>query len=506
MRGEDNRKYFSTEMNPNSSRSHVILQLELDIRSGNRFEKKVITSLTMADLAGSECLEKTKTKGKNTREGSLINKSLLALSNVISKLSRREEFVGFRESKLTRILQPALTGNSLVSVICTVNPQRACIQESVNTLKFGTCAGVVKKKIEMPASDKSGIDDNLVREVMRDLEDMTVKLEEANEGLIEKERELEMCKLKVEEWRTKAQLADNEKSCYFKEVHRLNNEIKLLLSENNKLAATMDDLEVKITNQKELEFRHMFDQQALLIRSLEDDLDKMKQSGDRDEYRMKDVLACMRRPNGSNKGHTTMEPETNTYIERPSDGYLADRSKEIYDKLKSDLEAARMKYMEFHKELLRQQKVNHQLNMDNQALRGEIAQISNLENRSRKSVKTFYSRPTFDRHGDRIETRINMGESTDDLSKRCKHLEQRTKKLERQRDESLEREDNCKIFVIVDLKRLKSIMHKNLFLEERDSVLRDIEIERYRKDLNESVTYRAMSPEGQPKPTSPNKD
>lgn len=82
----------------------MTIDLEIRIHRSPLPIRTLATSITLADLAGSECLDKTKTKGKNTREGGMINKSLLALSGVISKLSRKEEFVGYRESKLTRIL------------------------------------------------------------------------------------------------------------------------------------------------------------------------------------------------------------------------------------------------------------------------------------------------------------------------------------------------------------------------------------------------------------------
>jgi len=75
------------------------------------------------DLAGSEGVNKTQAEGLRLREGSNINRSLLALSNVINKLSSassQKQFVNYRDSKITRILQSALGGNSKTSIICTV--------------------------------------------------------------------------------------------------------------------------------------------------------------------------------------------------------------------------------------------------------------------------------------------------------------------------------------------------------------------------------------------------
>lgn len=69
--------------------------------------------------------------------------------NVISKLSKGDSFVCFRESKLTRILQPYLGGNSLTAIICTVSPSRSNFQETANTLRFGMCAGGIKNDVKV---------------------------------------------------------------------------------------------------------------------------------------------------------------------------------------------------------------------------------------------------------------------------------------------------------------------------------------------------------------------
>ena len=69
------------------------------------------------------------------------------MSNVIRNLGEKYSYINFRDSKLTRILQPCLTGNSKTVVICTVNQVEDCLGESINTLKFGTAANAVKMSI-----------------------------------------------------------------------------------------------------------------------------------------------------------------------------------------------------------------------------------------------------------------------------------------------------------------------------------------------------------------------
>jgi centromeric protein E len=75
----------------------------------------------MVDLAGSERQSQTQATGQRLKEGGNINKSLLTLGNVIAKLSVGEsQHIPYRDSKLTRILEPALGGNSRTAIICTI--------------------------------------------------------------------------------------------------------------------------------------------------------------------------------------------------------------------------------------------------------------------------------------------------------------------------------------------------------------------------------------------------
>lgn len=104
------------------------------------------------DLAGSEGVSKTQADGLRLREGSNINRSLLALSNVINKLSqgkRGQQFINYRDSKMTRILQSALGGNSKTAIICTITQTLSNYQETINTLHFGQKAKHVKTTVNI---------------------------------------------------------------------------------------------------------------------------------------------------------------------------------------------------------------------------------------------------------------------------------------------------------------------------------------------------------------------
>lgn len=100
--GESARMFAETQANKKSSRSHTIFRISLENSSRSQ--------INLVDLAGSEGASKTKSVGLSLREGGIINKSLLALSNVIYKLSMRQQtnnaktYINFRDSKLTRLL------------------------------------------------------------------------------------------------------------------------------------------------------------------------------------------------------------------------------------------------------------------------------------------------------------------------------------------------------------------------------------------------------------------
>ena len=137
FKGEENRKFSYTKLNINSSRSHTIFRLNIENLINN---KKYFSVLNLIDLAGSENCNKTFAKGKILKEGININKSLLALSNVINKLSQKNFFCNFRESKLTRLLQNSLSGNSKTNIICTITDDEEHYSETYNTILFGSKA------------------------------------------------------------------------------------------------------------------------------------------------------------------------------------------------------------------------------------------------------------------------------------------------------------------------------------------------------------------------------
>lgn len=101
-KGDECRNIAATKLNELSSRSHTVFRINISSEEQGKIK---ISQLNLVDLAGSEGASKTQAEGIRLREGKNINKSLLALSNVINKLSQgSNQFINYRDSKLTRIL------------------------------------------------------------------------------------------------------------------------------------------------------------------------------------------------------------------------------------------------------------------------------------------------------------------------------------------------------------------------------------------------------------------
>ncbi|KAK9667248.1 hypothetical protein RND81_14G242900 [Saponaria officinalis] len=168
---EAQRKIGETSLNEQSSRSHQILKLTIEssarefIGKGN--SSTLSASVFFIDLAGSERASQANSAGTRLKEGCHINRSLLTLGNVIRKLSKgRQGHINYRDSKLTRILQPCLGGNARTTIICTLSPARTHVEQSRNTLLFASCAKEVttNAQVNVVMSDKA-----LVKHLQKEL-------------------------------------------------------------------------------------------------------------------------------------------------------------------------------------------------------------------------------------------------------------------------------------------------------------------------------------------------
>ena len=142
--GLDNRNVGSTNMNAVSSRSHSIFLITVSQTNNKDYIAKT-GKLYLVDLAGSEKVGKTGAAGKRLEEAKNINKSLTMLGLVIYSLTDgKSTHIPYRDSKLTRVLQDSLGGNSKTALIITCSPSLYNEAETISTLRFGMRAKSIK--------------------------------------------------------------------------------------------------------------------------------------------------------------------------------------------------------------------------------------------------------------------------------------------------------------------------------------------------------------------------
>ncbi|KAK1964271.1 kinesin motor domain-containing protein [Colletotrichum sublineola] len=150
-RGGNARAVAATNMNQESSRSHSIFVVTITQKNVETGSAKS-GQLFLVDLAGSEKVGKTGASGQTLEEAKKINKSLSALGMVINALTDgRSSHVPYRDSKLTRILQESLGGNSRTTLIINCSPSSYNDAETLSTLRFGTRAKAIKNKAKVNA-------------------------------------------------------------------------------------------------------------------------------------------------------------------------------------------------------------------------------------------------------------------------------------------------------------------------------------------------------------------
>ena len=170
-RGSANKHMASTAMNHNSSRSHSIFTIVIESCRVDGEAKIKVGKFNMVDLAGSEKQSKTGATGERLEEAIKINLSLSTLCQVISSLvDQRSKYVPYRDSKLTRLLQDSLGGNTKTVMIAAVGPANDNVEETMNTLRYASRA----KKIE----NKPKINEDPKDAMLREFQDEIKRLKE----------------------------------------------------------------------------------------------------------------------------------------------------------------------------------------------------------------------------------------------------------------------------------------------------------------------------------------
>ncbi|POO03725.1 Kinesin-like protein [Trema orientale] len=221
--GEANRHFGETNMNVRSSRSHTIFRMVIESKGKDtNFSSDYLSSdairvsvLNLVDLAGSERIAKTGAGGVRLKEGKHINKSLMVLGNVINKLSdgaKNRGHIPYRDSKLTRILQPALGGNAKTSIVCTIAPEEVHVEETKGTLHFASRAKRIANCVQV---NEILTDAALLKRQKLEIEELRMKLQGSHAEVLEQEilkLRNDLLKYELEHEKLEMQLEEERKS------------------------------------------------------------------------------------------------------------------------------------------------------------------------------------------------------------------------------------------------------------------------------------------------------
>ena len=245
-RGEKNRMVESTEINEYNTRSHTILMIKIEkYYSNEEIEQNVVTKgmLYLVDLAGSERI-KPYIKGKQLEQTKKINNSLSVLGNCINSIVLGNSYIPFRESKLTRVLQEALGGNSNTSLIVTLSPSNLNSEESLSSLNFGSRA---MKLVINPKRNIESVEENALEKLNKKYIELLEKYNELDLKYKNKENgEKENFEKIIKEYQDKLNeinLSLNEKE---EEINILNNELNQLKQTNKVISLQNNELNKKL--------------------------------------------------------------------------------------------------------------------------------------------------------------------------------------------------------------------------------------------------------------------
>ncbi|KAM3140267.1 hypothetical protein pb186bvf_007623 [Paramecium bursaria] len=175
VHGKENRAVGATAMNLDSSRSHSLFQIIVETNEVVNGESHVrMGKLNLVDLAGSERQSKTHATGDRLKEAININQSLTTLGNVISALiDNKTNFIPYRDSKLTRLLQDSLGGNTKTVMIANIGPADYNYDETISTLRYAHRAKQIKNKPKINEDPK----DATIRSFQEEIQKLKAQLE-----------------------------------------------------------------------------------------------------------------------------------------------------------------------------------------------------------------------------------------------------------------------------------------------------------------------------------------
>ena len=200
-KGNKNRHVGATSMNDQSSRSHSIFTVYLEIEEDGKIRSG---KLNLVDLAGSERVGKTNATGQTFDEGKKINLSLTALGSVIDALSSNRKHIPYKDSKLTRLLADSLGGNTKTVMFANISPASYNIEETIGTLRYASRAKLIKNAPKINEDPK----DALIRQYEEEIKALKEQL--SNGGNVNKERKIKKKKKKIKEEENEDEEGDEE--------------------------------------------------------------------------------------------------------------------------------------------------------------------------------------------------------------------------------------------------------------------------------------------------------
>ncbi|XP_041766361.1 kinesin-like protein KIF3A [Anopheles merus] len=276
--GNKNRVVGATKMNSESSRSHAIFSITVESSETDEAGRQYVRmgKLQLVDLAGSERQSKTQSSGLRLKEATKINLSLSVLGNVISALvDGKSTHIPYRNSKLTRLLQDSLGGNSKTVMCASISPADSNYVETISTLRYACRAKSIQNLAHINEEPK----DALLRHFQEEIEELKRQLEEGifqqgiesgdeeeeeegdGEGEDEEDAVEEECdpdadrererlerkeKQRKEKARERKEKSDAEKELLEKKAMENQQELKKAKSEQDQLRAKLSSLENKI--------------------------------------------------------------------------------------------------------------------------------------------------------------------------------------------------------------------------------------------------------------------
>ncbi|PGH28038.1 hypothetical protein AJ80_00293 [Polytolypa hystricis UAMH7299] len=249
--GSHRRQVASTKCNDLSSRSHTVFTITAFIKRKTEKGEEYVSSgkLNLVDLAGSENIQRSGAENKRATEAGLINKSLLTLGRVINALVDASGHIPYRESKLTRLLQDSLGGQTKTCIIATISPSRSNIEETISTLDYAFRAKNIRNK---PQINSTISKKTLLREFTTEIEKLRSELiaTRSRNGVYlpgdayeEMTIESESRRILTEEQRAKIETMEANLKNKVQELFTLTSNFKNLKKDNDETRQTLEETE-----------------------------------------------------------------------------------------------------------------------------------------------------------------------------------------------------------------------------------------------------------------------